>query len=165
MRNKGSALVLEHQRQLAVRRVLEGYSVEEVADFLDVDGRSVRRWVAMVRQQGWDALAAQPVPGRPRKLTRTQEKIMLGWLRENPTAFGFTTELWTAARLAQLAEEEWGVSLHPRSLRRWLRSHNFTLQKPERVPRERDPQRIADWLATQWPRIKKKRIDNVRLWC
>ena len=165
MRNKGSALALEHQRHVAVRRMLEGYSAEEVADFLDVDARSVRRWVAAVRQEGWDALRAHPVPGRPRTLTHTQEKIMLRWLQDNPTAFGFATELWTAARLAQLVEEEWGVRLHPRSLRRWLRSHRFTLQKPQRVPRERDPQQIAAWRGTEWPRIKKKRSGKALRWC
>ena len=165
MRSKGSALTLEHQRHLAVRRVLEGYSAKEVADFLGVDSRSVRRWVAAVRQGGWRTLRAHPVPGRPKKLTYTQEKIMLRWLQDNPTAFGFATELWTAGRLAQLVEEEWSVRLHPRSLRRWLRSHNFTLQKPERVPRERDPEKIAAWLASEWPRIKKKRSDNALPWC
>ncbi len=164
MRNKGAAVELEHRRCLAVRRVLEGYSAEKVADFLGVDCRSVRRWVATVRQGGWRALAAQPVPGRPRKLTHTQEKIMLRWLKDNPTEFGFATELWTASRLAQLVEEEWDVALHPRSLRRWLRSHDFTLQKPERVPRERNPEVIAAWLATEWPRIKKKRIDKGPTW-
>jgi transposase len=46
MRDKGSPAELEHRRLLAVQRVLEGYSVEEVAEFLGVAPRSVRRWVA-----------------------------------------------------------------------------------------------------------------------
>jgi transposase len=165
MRSKGSATELEHRRCLAVQRVFDGYSAEEVADFLGVDGRSVRRWVAQVCRQGWASLAAQPCPGRPRKLTHTQEKIALRWLRGSPTDHGFATELWTAARLAQLIRKEWDVSLHARSLRRWLREHGFSLQKPQRVPRERDPAAIAAWLATDWPRIKKKRVDNRPPWC
>jgi hypothetical protein len=33
MRNQGSPEELEHRRFLAVRRLLEGYSTEEVAEF------------------------------------------------------------------------------------------------------------------------------------
>jgi transposase len=165
MRSKGSAVELERRRCLAVQRVNEGYSTEEVADFLGVQQRSVQRWVAQARDRGWQALAAQPCPGRPRKLTHTQEKIMLRWLGDNPMEYGFATELWTAARLAQLIQDEWELVLHPRSLRRWLHQHGFSLQKPERVPRERDPEVIAAWLETEWIALKKKPGVSKRPWC
>src|SRR3954454_17666268 len=99
MRTPGSPIVLEYRRQLAVRRIDEGYSIEEVADFLDVAPSSVRRWVATFRQQGIDGWAARPVPGRPPKLTATQEKIVCRWLADNPTQHGCATELWTARDL------------------------------------------------------------------
>src|SRR5688572_4489981 len=102
MRTAGSPEILEYRRWLAVERVGEGYSSQEVADFLGVDPSSVRRWVAAFRCQGGFGLAARAVPGRPRKLTATQEKIVLRWLQDNPTEHGFATELWTAGRLAQL---------------------------------------------------------------
>jgi transposase len=164
MRSKGTAAELERRRCLAVQRVFDGYSADEVADFLGVEARSVRRWVTQARSRGWKGLAAQPIPGRPRKLSYTQEKIVLRWLRDNPTDVGFATELWTAARLARLIEEEWSVRLHPRSLRRWLHAHGFSLQKPQRIPRERDPEAIAAWLADDWLRIKKKRIGKGLPW-
>ena len=101
-------------------------------------------------------LAARPVPGRPPKLTLTQEKIARRWLRGSPMEHGFTTELWTAARLAQLIEEEFAIRFNPRSLSTWLKDRGFTPQKPERIPRERDPGAIVAWLASDWPRIKRK---------
>ena len=156
MRNSGSFAELERRRQLGVRRILEGYSATEVAEFLDVDPRTVRRWYQAFRKHGWPALRAQPPAGRPAKLTRTQEKIVLRWLGDSPSAHGFTTELWTAPRLAQLIEEEWGVNFNPRYLPRWLRERGFSPQKPERVPRERKAEVIAAWIQTQWQRIKKK---------
>lgn len=158
MRSKGTAAELERRRCLAVQRVDEGYSVDEAADFLGVDARSVRRWLAQARGGGRSALAARPTTGRPRKLSHTQQKIILRWLRQPPTDLGFASDLWTAARLAQLIEEEWSVRLHPRSLRRWLHAHGFSLQRPQRVPRERDADAIAAWLADDWRRIKKKRV-------
>jgi transposase len=148
---------MEYRRRLAVQRVADGYSTQEVADFLGVDPSTVRRWVAAFRTRGGAGLVARPVPGRPGKLTSTQEKIALRWLTESPTHHGFETELWTAARLGRLIREEFGVGLNPRYLSTWLRERGFTPQKPERVPRERDPEAIAAWLEPDWPRIKKKR--------
>ena len=160
MRSKGSPAELEHRRLLAVQRVLEGYSAEGVADFLGVDPRSVRRWLALYRQAGETGLVARPTAGRPPKLTRTHEKIIRRWLADKPTEHGFPTDLWTGPRLAHLIRQEFGVDLNSKYLTVWLRHREFTPQKPRRVPRERDPEAIAAWLASDWPRIKKKPVGN-----
>jgi transposase len=177
MRCAGPPDVLEYRRSLAVQRVVEGYSTQEVAEFLGVDPSSVRRWFAAYRRHGGDGLTAQPVPGRSPKLTTTQEKIVLRWLSDPPTEYGFTTDLWSAPRLAQLIEQEFDTHFHSHYLSTWLRqrveqefdthfhSHylstwlrqrGYTPQKPRRVPRERDDEAIARWLAEDWPRIKQK---------
>ncbi len=156
MRSVGASAELERRRRLAVQRVSEGYSTEEVADFLGVDPRTVRRWLDVLRRRGPSGLAAQPVPGRPPKLSRTQEKIVGRWLADSPTEYGFATELWSAPRLARLIEQEWGVCFHPAYLTTWLRRRGYTPQKPHRVAREHDDAAVARWLAIDWPRIKKK---------
>src|SRR5947209_1820451 len=165
MRTTGLPKVLEYRRRLAVQRVGEGYSSQEVADFLGVDPSSVRRWVSAFQQQGAPGLAAQAVPGRPPKLTSTQEKIVLRWLDDCPTEHGFTTELWTAGRLAQLIDQAWDITFNEHYLCAWLRQHGYTPQKPQRVPRERDDEAIASWLATDWPRIKKRHGGGARTCC
>jgi transposase len=157
MRSKGTPAELEHRRLLAVQRVLEGYLTEEVAEFLDVDPRSVRRWVAAYRADGDEGLLAQPTSGRPPKLTSTQEKIIRRWLADKPTEHGFATDLWTGPRVAQMIRQGFAIELNPKYLTAWLRRRGFTPQRPQRVPRQRDPEVIAAWLETQWPRIKKKR--------
>jgi transposase len=165
MRTTGSPAFLEYRRRLAIERIDEGYSTEEVAEFLGVDPSSVRRWLAAYRRHGDDALAARPVLGRPPKLTGTQEKVVRRWLDDNPTEHGFTTELWTTPRLAHLIEQEWGIHFHPDYLGSWLRQRGFTPQKPRRVARERDDAAIARWLERDWPRIKKRRGGGARRSC
>lgn len=142
---------------LAVQRLAEGYDVGEVADFLGVDPRSVRRWLAAWQQHGPAGLRARPVSGRPPKLSHTQEKIVRRWLADAPTEHGFATDLWTAPRLAQLIEQAFSVHFHPVYLAVWLRQRGYTPQKPQRKARERDDAAIARWLARDWPRIKKRR--------
>ena len=162
MRTPGSPAELEHRRRLAIERLSEGYSADEVADFLGVSIRTVWRWLALARSDGPRGLSTRPVPGRPRKLTRTQEKIVLRWLRDSPQEHGFATELWTAARIAQLVEQEFGITFTPRYLSSWLRDRGRTPQKPQRLARERDPDAIRRWLAADWPRIKKRRGGSER---
>ena len=156
MRTIGTPGELERRRLLAVQRVLEGYSTGEVSDFLGVDPSSVRRWLAHFHQHGAAGLAARPVPGRPPKLTTSQEKIIRRWLADNPTDHGFANELWTAPRLGLLIGQEFGVHFHPNHLSPWMRQRGYTPQLPRRVPRERDDRKIAHWLAEDWPRIKRK---------
>ncbi len=155
MQTPGTAREKELRRRLAVERVKEGWSTNDVADFLDVNIRSVQRWVKAEREGGSAALAAKPYPGHP-KLTPRQAAIVIEWLKHNPREFGFVTELWTAKRVASLIEQRFGVVFHPRYVNAWLTRRKITPQKPERVPRERSQQKIDDWLAHDWPRIKKK---------
>jgi transposase len=89
-------------------------------------------------------------------LTHTQEKIIRRWLADKPTEHGFPTDLWTGPRVAHMIRQEFGVEINPKYITVWLRRRGFTPQKPRRVPRERDPEAIAAWLASDWPRIKKK---------
>lgn len=164
MRTTGSPEVLEYRRCLAVQRILDGYATQEVADFLGVNPSSVRRWWAAFQEHGAVGLAAQPVPGRPRKLSRTQEKIVRRWLADDPTEHGFATALWTAPRLARLIEQEWGIRLHPDYVGTWLRRRGYTPQKPQRQAREHDAAAVGRWLAQDWPRIKKRRAGGARVW-
>src|SRR3954451_9701641 len=98
MRTKGSPDEFVHRRQLAVQRHLEGYSADEIAEFLGISPRTVWRWLASFRDRGPEGLEARPVPGRPRNLAVTQEKIALRCLRGIPLELGYATELWTAPR-------------------------------------------------------------------
>src|SRR5438045_7774942 len=115
MRSQGSAEELERRRHLAVRRVLEGRPAAEVARFLGVHERTVRRWVKSYEARGDDGLAATPHRGATPKLTGQQEAEILSWFARNPTEaeFGFPTELWTGVRAAKLIERRMDVRMNP----------------------------------------------------
>jgi transposase len=96
------------------------------------------------------------VPGRPRKLTPAQEKVVLSWLAQSPTQYGFANELWTAKRLAEVIQWHWGITFNSHYLSAWLGERNISPQKPQRVAADRDPEVIRRWLEFDWPRIKQK---------
>jgi transposase len=154
---------LARRRHLAVSRVLEGHSQQEVAEFLGVSPGSVSNWVKAQRDGGWGALAAKPHRGRPPRLTAEQERQVLSWFGRSPTEFGFANELWTAARVTQLIRRTFGQKFHPRYVSAWLRQRRITPQKPRRQPRERDDQLIDQWLRDDWPRLQNGRRSSGRI--
>jgi transposase len=127
-----------------------------VAHILGVTPLTIRRWLAAYRQGGDAGLAAKPTPRPHPRLTAEQQAQVLSWLSEDPRHFGFSTELWTAPRVAVLIERTFGVHYHPRYLNAWLKARGITPQKPRRRSREREESQIRQWRQEDWPRIKKK---------
>jgi transposase len=146
----------EARRRSAVQKVNDGWSQKDVADFLGVHPVTVNKWVRAYRAAGADGLAGTPHPGRRPFLTPDQERQVLGWLADRPTAHGFPTDLWTARRVADLIRRAFGVEYHPGYLREWLSKRDLTPQKPARRAKERDLREVGRWLAEDWPAIQKR---------
>jgi transposase len=128
-----------------------------VAKALQVSLVSVGRWRKAVRENGAKALLARPVPGIPPKLDPARHQEIARLLLRGPAHYGFATQLWTLARIAEVVERHLGVDYHPSQLWRILSGLGWSCQKPESRARERDEQAIARWKKSVWPRIKKSR--------
>jgi transposase len=146
----------EARRRLAVQKVHEGWKQADVASFLGVHPVTVNKWVRAYRATGDDGLARTPHPGRTPFLTPAQEQQVLGWLAQKPTSHGFSTDLWTARRVADLIRRKFGIEFHPNYLREWLSKRNLSPQKPKTRARERDLREVGRWLAEDWPAIQKR---------
>jgi transposase len=157
MRPSGSPHELEQRRYRALALLQQGLSPVEVAQRVGVDRRSVRRWNSIARREGREALRAQPAPGRPTRLSASQQRVLERALLRGPEAAGFPTPLWTCPRVAAWIEQRFGVHYHPDHVCRLLHALGFTPQKPARRAVERDEEAIGQWVKQQWPAIKKKR--------
>jgi transposase len=155
MRPQGSPADLERRRTQAIDLLEQDVPVHVVADRLGVDRRSVRRWKRAFRRRGRAGLAARPVPGRPPKLTVRQRHTLVRWILTGAEAFGYPTALWTCRRIAHVIRERFGVVYHPDHVGRLLRACGLTPQRPQRRAKERDDQRVRQWVAVDWPRVKK----------
>ena len=74
---------------------------------------------------------AKPHPGRPLRLTPQQKASMRAIQLNGPQAAGFTTRLWTLARVAQVIERHSGVRYHPADVWCILREMGWSPQEPE----------------------------------
>ncbi|QEL14265.1 IS630 family transposase [Limnoglobus roseus] len=156
MRSKGTAQELEARRRLAAAKCGEGWTQVEVAAFLGVHPVTVAKWMARHRRDGDAGLTAKPTPGRPRFLSPAQERQVLRWLDQKPTAHGFRTDLWTSRRVTELIRRKLGVAFHPDYLRAWMRGRGYSPQKPRRRAKQKDQPAIDGWVKNDWPRVEKK---------
>lgn len=117
---------------------------------------SVYLWREMVQDKGRKALEAKPIPGRPTKLKPRQRQSLTGILLKGAFDYGYSTDLWTQRRVAEVIEKEFDVQYHPNHLWRFLGSLGWSCQKPEKRARERNEEAIRHWMRYKWPHIKKR---------
>lgn len=138
MRPVGTAEELQRRRLRAVELVEQGESPEDVARFLGCGRSSVYTWVKRAKAS-LSALAAKPHPGPKPRLSHAQLMELEVLLLKGAKAHGWRTELWTAARVAELIERHFQVRFHPEHVRKLLKRRlRWTSQKPQRRARERD---------------------------
>ena len=146
---------LERRRMRAIRLFEQGETQAAVARRLDVSRTTAMRWAQVWEQEGREGLRAAGRAGRKPRLSPEQLDQVEQALLEGPLAFGFTTELWTLPRVAQLIHRITRVRYHPGHVWRMLRQLGWSLQKPTTRARERDEEAIQRWVKTTWPAVKK----------
>lgn len=156
MRTKGSAAELEQRRQTAGRLLEQGMKPIRVAEALGVSPAAVSRWMKAWQKGGPNALAAKPHPGGQARMTTAQLRQLPKLLRKGPQKHGYSRQLWTLARVAEVIAINFGVRYHPGHVWKILRAMAWSCQKPERRARERDEKAIQRWRQEDWPRIKKR---------
>ena len=155
MRPKGSPAELEVRRRIAGQLLLEGKGISEVARIVKASKSSVKEWRDAVVRKGLDGLKAKPHPGAKPRLNRAQKKQFVRILLRGPLAAGYSTDLWTCPRVAEVIERKLGVKYHPAHVWKLLRNLGWTCQGPEQRARERDEAAVAAFRRDDWPRIKK----------
>lgn len=158
MRPKGSAAELEVRRRLAVGMLAKGKSSREVAELVGASMSSVKRWKAAWKKGGLEAVAAKPHPGRTPRLSSAQHRQLEKILLRGPSAAGYSTDLWTCPRVAEVIAKRFGVAYHDAHVWKLLRKLGWSCQRPERRARERDEAAIRRWRERDWPRIKKEHV-------
>src|SRR5882672_374260 len=128
----------------------------EIARQVGVTHQIVSEWRKAWRQSGREALRAAGRAGRKPKLSHEQLEQVQVALAEGATANGYTADLWTLSRVAEVIERVTGVAYHPGHVWYVLRDQlNWTWQRPARRAVERNDEAIEHWVKKRWPQLKK----------
>jgi transposase len=146
---------LEARRFQAAELFARGESQAVVARIMGVTTAAANHWHQTWQAKGRSGLKAAGRAGRKPRLTPKHLARIERALRAGPRAHGFSTELWTLPRIAQVIERLTGVEHHPGHVWRVLRGLGWSLQRPARRARERDEAAIAEWKTRRWTQLKK----------
>jgi len=141
-------------RDRAVRAVLQGQPLCQVADAFGIDRSTLYRWVCRYDEAGEQGLQRKAGSGRPRLLAKFDVDALNDVLVEPASEFGFETDLWTVKRVRQVVQEHYGVAVSARTIWRRLRDAGFTYQKPERQYFELSEEEREEWMRKEVPRIR-----------
>lgn len=156
MSRKGSAELLQERRLRAIALLGEGCAQIDVARKLGVSRSAVSQWKQAYAQGGNDALLAKLHPGPTPKLSGKQCQRLLEYLKQGPRKHGWSTELWTLPRIAELVARKFGIQYDQSGIWRLLHRLDWSCQKPERRAREHNQAAVDQWRRRDWPRIKKR---------
>lgn len=148
---------LEEIRIRAVQQVQAGQSPEEVIRALGFSRVCIYNWLARYRAGGWQGLKAQPLYGRPRKLTGERMR----WIYDivtmrNPLQFKFPFALWTREMIATLIWRQWRIRLSKASVGRLLAQMGLSPQRPLYRAFQQNPSLVERWRKEEYPAIRAK---------
>jgi transposase len=147
----------EALRIRVVEQVREGFSPEQLAKVLDINPRTVYRWLEQFHYGGQEALKAKPIPGRPPKLSGEQMSWIATTVREkNPLQLQFPFALWTLGMIRELIRTRFAVGLSEVSVGRLMRTLGFTPQRPLHRAYQQDPVLVEKWRAEDYPAIQRR---------
>ena len=147
---------MAERRREGYRLLNAGWRPAAIARELGVSRAAVTQWKRRFEREGERAYQAHKSPGRPAKLNKEQQQALLDLLKQGAEASGFPTARWTQERVKEVIQRTFGVKYHPTAVGKLLHRLGWSVQKPEVRAIERNEKAIADWKATEWPRIKKR---------
>jgi transposase len=140
----------------AAKLFAAGQRRAEVAVRCGVSWRAAHEWHRTWSKEGAEALRATKKPGPVAKFSGEDMVVLARELRRGPVAHGYDNDLWNLPRVGRLIAETFQRKASPSEVWRLLRRMRWSPQKPKRLARERDGEKIAEWKDQRWPQLKAK---------
>jgi transposase len=155
MVKRSDRVALEARRIEGGKLLRRGVRPAEVARRLSVSRTSVMRWERALAADGRRGLRRAPRTGRPPLVSADKEKRLIAALKSGALAQGYSTDLWTLARVGKLVETVCGQRYCESGVWRLLKRLGFSSQRPTGRAMQRDEATIRHWKTKRWPALKK----------
>ena len=118
---------METRRLAAAKELLSGVTQSQVARRYGVSRTTASRWHRSIVHKGFEGLRRRRATGRPCRLTVDQVEEIRRMYTAGAQAFGFATDRWTTAKLAEAIERRFGIRYDQDHVGRLL--HKFGLRQ------------------------------------
>ena len=137
--------------------VLDGRDMAESAERYGVSEASVRHYVSEFILKRVASLCYQRPPGRPSRLTKSQRKVLCGYIDQGPEACGYDCGRWNTVLLADLIEKRFGKQYNVHYVAELLKNLGYSYQKARFVSDHLDDVKAQQqlWMSATWPQLLK----------
>lgn len=136
-----------------------GMTQTDAAATYGVSLRAVSKWMKLSREGGLRALKPGKRgrrPGGGRLTAKQARRIRTRVIGKMPDQLKLPFYLWTREAVARLIEREYGITVSPTTVGRYLKAWGMSAQKPVRRAYERNDAAIARWLDEEYPALVKE---------
>ena len=140
----------------------EGLGIKEIAKRLGVDIKTIVKWLKTFIHKGMAWLTGQHYKGRGRKekLTKVQQKQLVGLIKAGPEGNGFHCGIWNSAMIAEVIWQKFEVRYNLNYLSSLLKKLGFSYQKARFISDRQEEEKYQaarkEWLEQTLPAIIKK---------
>lgn len=130
-----------YHRLHVVLHALKTGNCYEAARIYAHSPRSIYNWLHRLTTHGLAGLWEGKRPGRPRRLSPSQEQKLCKDLLHSPREFGYDQNIWDGPLLSYHLEKQFSVHLRVRQCQNLFHRLGFTLQRPRRQAAKADPEK------------------------
>lgn len=152
---KNTRLERERVRIRAGKLFVNGRAQAEIARKFKVSRAAVSQWYAAWKKDRKTGLVSRGHPGFPSRLTDKKRNVFKRAILAGPLSHGYTTNLWTLSRLADVMKKCTRVRFGHNRTWQIVRELGFTCQKPQVKAQQRDEKAIKAWKEKRLPGLKK----------
>lgn len=146
-----------YERYQAVKLVLEGFQIKEVARMTNRDPHTIGNYVKSYKKGGIEALQPKKQSGRPKRLTQTQEDELREIIAfKTPAEVGFPARAnWTLSLASQLITRKWGFKYSLKGTANILHRLGLSCTRPTYTLKKADPKKQETFKNETFPSLKK----------
>ena len=150
------------ERLRALQWFAQGRTRTEVEELLQRSDVTIRKWITLWNQGGFQALHPQFEHGRPPKLSAPHIEELKADLRRPPEAFGYPRGAWDVKWIRHHLREKWGITYNLTAVYRALRSWGITPKVPYALSANQSPAEVGLYWTTTVPELLREKKSGRR---
>jgi transposase len=155
------------RRATAIHMLHLGYTPTQVAETMNIERKTLYRWLERWQQAGIAGLENKARCGRPRKANQTYSEALEETLAHEPADYGYTFAIWTVDRLRAHLAEETGINLSANRFGDLLKREGYVYRRPKHDLGYRQDPTARESAEEQLEVLKKRHspvISSSSLW-
>ncbi len=158
----------QRRRLEAIKLLWDGLKLVEACERLECDGQTLRKWVDLYLEGGFNRLLAPKVSGKKGKGRLTGARLRVFkyiLLHKTPQDYGLEGYVWTLKLMKSLLKEKWGIQLEKSRLQEILdKELNLSHQKFHRDYLNADKGKQRAFVQDMQKRMEERQEDEVQIW-